>query len=206
MLLMSIFFGKKGVIFSSNRLTDRFDIEKLDSTLPVNNFDLFYKDLEDTSKTLVRITQTPDANERQAAIVDSTYFTFLSDESGVSNRQMAYLKKVLEKTDTILYITNQFREVVPIYVMQDSMRKLSDTIVVDSMLLKPIYKTVAVVKNNSNYNRNIVAQHAAPRTGKLVESYYTEGVPHLSIQKMQPDSAFNTHFYKTLGMEKKESK
>lgn len=189
-------FGKKGILFSSNRLNERFDTEKLDTILPINRFDLFYKDLEDTSKALVRITHTPDADERQPAIVDSTYFTFLSDESGISNRQMAYLKKELARTDTILFITNTFREVVPIYVMQDSMRKLSDTIKIDSSILKPIYKTVAIVKNNSNFNRNIVAQHSAPRVGKLVQSYYTDGVPHLTIERMHPDSAITPSFTK----------
>ena len=189
-------FGKKGIIFSSNRLNERFETEKLDSILPINRFDLFYKDLEDTSKALVRITRTPDADERQPAVVDSTYFTFLSDESGISNRQMAYLKKELERTDTILYITNTFREVVPIYIMQDSMRKLSDTIKIDSSNLIPIYKTVAFVKNNSNYNRNIVAQHTAPRVGKLVESYYTDGIPHLTIETIYPDSAITPSFTK----------
>jgi hypothetical protein len=189
-------FGKKGIVFSSNRLNERFETEKLDSILPINRYDLFYKDLEDTSKALVRITRTPDADERQPAVVDSTNFTFLSDESGVSNRQMAYLRKELERTDTVLFITNTFREVVQIYVMQDSMRKLSDTIKIDSSALRPIYRTVAVVKNNSNYNRNIVAQHTAPRVGKVLESYYTEGVPHLSIETMYPDSALTPSFTK----------
>jgi hypothetical protein len=189
-------FGKKGILFSSNRLNERFDVEKLDSILPINHFDLFYKDLEDTSKALVRITHTPDSDEHHPAVVDSTFFTFLSDESGISNRQMAYLKKELVRTDTILFITNTFREVVPIYVMQDSMRVLSDTLKIDSSILKPIYKTVAIVKNNSNFSRNIVAQHSAPKVGKLVQSYYTEGVPHLSIEKMNPDSAITPSFTK----------
>jgi hypothetical protein len=189
-------FGKKGIIFSSNRLNERFDTERLDSILPINHFDLFYKDLEDTSKALVRITRTPDADERQPAVVDSTYFTFLSDESGIANRQMAFLRKELDRVDTILYITNTFREVVPIYIMQDSVRKLSDTIKIDSSVLKPIYKTIAVIRNNSNFNRNIVAQHTAPRIGKLVESYYTGGVPHLSIETMYPDSALTPSFTK----------
>jgi hypothetical protein len=187
-------FGKKGIVFSSNRLNDRLDIAKLDSVMPVNRFDLFYKDLEDTSKALVRITETPDANERAAAIVDSTYFTFLSDESGVYNRQMAYLTQELVRTDTTLYITNQFREVVPIYVMQDSARLFADSLVVDSFNLKPIFKTVPHVRNNSNYNRNIVTQHAAPRVGKLVELYYVEDMPRLHIAKMNVDSAFTPTF------------
>ena len=197
------FFDHKGVIFSSNRLNERLETEKLDSVLPVNNFDLFYKDLEDTSKTLVRISNTPDANERQAIAVDSTYFSFLSDESGVNNRQMAYLKKVLDRVDTVFYVTNEFKEVVPITVMQDSARLFSDTLKIDSSKTKEIFKTMAFVKNNTNYNRNIIAQHSSPRTGKLVETFNTEGVPRLNIQKLEPDSAFTPTFTKLWEAKKK---
>ena len=189
-------FGKKGILFSSNRLTDRLENEKLDSILPVNNFDLFYKDLEDTSRALVRVTTTPDANEHHPALIDTTYFTFLSDESGVSNRQVAHLEKLLERMDTIFYITNQFREMVPLTVMQDSARLFSDTLVIDSFNLKPIYKTIAIIKNNTNYNRNIEAQSSAPRVGKVAELFYTNGLPHLSVQSVIPDSAITPTFTK----------
>ncbi len=196
-------FGKKGIIFSSNRLNERLDVEKLDSILPVNKFDLFYKDMEDTSKALVRISSTIDANEKQPMIVDSTYFSYLSDESGVFNRQMARLEKSVERVDTIFYITNQFREMVPLTVMQDSARKFADSLVIDSSALKPIYKTVAIVRNNTNYNRNIVAQSSAPRVGKSVELFYTEGLPHLSINKMESDSAITPGFTKFWEWKKK---
>lgn len=189
-------FGKKGILFSSNRLTDRLENEKLDSILPVNNFDLFYKDLEDTSRALVRVTTTPDANEHHPALIDTTYFTFLSDESGVSNRQVAHLEKLLERVDTVFYITNQFREMVPLTVMQDSPRLFSDTLTIDSFNLKPIYKTIAIVKNNTNYSRNIEAQSSAPRVGKVAELFYTNGLPHLSVQKLVPDSALTPTFTK----------
>jgi hypothetical protein len=189
-------FGHKGVIFSSNRLNERLETEKLDTVLPINRFDLFYKDLEDTSRALVRITNTPDANERQTIIVDSTNFSFVSDESGVFNRQMGYLKKVLDRTDTIFYNTNQFREVVQLYVMQDSARLFPDSLKIDSSSLKEIYKTIAIVRNNSNFNRNIIAQHGAPRVGKILQQFYTEGLPRLSVQKMDPDSALTPNFTK----------
>lgn len=196
-------FGRKGILFSSNRLNERLENERLDSIIPVNKYDLFYKDLEDTSKALVRVSSTPDANEMQAMLVDTTYFSFLSDESGVFNRQIGRLEKTLERVDTIFYITNQFREMVPITVMQDSARKFSDSLVIDSFNLKPIYKTIAVIRNNTNYNRNIVAQSSAPRIGKSVELFYTEGVPHLNIFKMEPDSAITPSFTKFWEWKKK---
>ncbi len=186
--------GHKGILFSSNRLNERWETEKLDSVLPVNHYDLFYKDLEDTSKNLVRITHSHDADERSPAAIDSTYFTFLSDESGVSNRQIAYLEDVLVRTDTIFYITNEFKEKVDIVVMQDSARLFSPKQKIDSSVLKPIWKKVAVVKNNSNYNRNIVSQSTAPRVGKVAEVFNTEGVPRVQIQPLKIDSAVTASF------------
>lgn len=186
--------GRKGIIFSSNRLNERWETERLDSVLPVNHFDLFYKDLEDTSKNLVRITATPDANEHGAGAVDTTYFTFLSDESGVFNRQIARLEDVLVRTDTIFYITNEFKEKVDIVVMQDSMRLFPPTQKIDSFVLKPIWKKVAIVKNNSNYNRNIITQSTAPRVGKVAEVFYTEGLPRVQIVPLNLDSAITATF------------
>lgn len=186
--------GHKGILFSSNRLNERWEVERLDSVLPVNHYDLFYKDLEDTSKNLVRITATPDANEFGAAAIDSTYFTFLSNESGVTNRQIAHLEDVLVRTDTVFYITNEFKEKVDIVVMQDSARKFSPTQKIDSSVLKPIFKKVAFVKNNTNYNRSIVTQSTAPRVGKVAEVFYTEGVPRVQIVPLHTDSAITATF------------
>lgn len=186
--------GRKGIIFSSNRLNERWETERLDSVLPVNRFDLFYKDLEDTSKNLVRITATPDANEHGAGAIDTTFFTFLSDESGVYNRQIAHLEDVLVRTDTVFYITNEFKEKVDIVVMQDSMRLFPPTQKIDSFVLKPILKKIAIVKNNSNYNRNIITQSTAPRVGKVAEVFYTEGVPRVQIIPLHLDSAITATF------------
>ncbi|MBL7817713.1 MAG: hypothetical protein JNL70_22085 [Saprospiraceae bacterium] len=186
--------GRKGIVFSSNRLNERWENERLDSVLPVNRFDLFYKDLEDTSKNLVRITHTPDADERSAVAIDTTFFGFLSDESGVFNRQLAYLKDVLVRTDTVFYITNEFKEKVDITVMQDSMRQFPPTQKIDSFILKPILKKVAIVSNNTNYTHNIVAQSTAPRVGKVAEVYITEGVPHVQIVPLHIDSLITASF------------
>ncbi len=186
--------NRKGIVFSSNRLNERWEVERLDSVLPVNHYDLFYKDLEDTSKNLVRISATADADEFGAAAIDSTYFTFLSNESGVNNRQIGHLEDVLVRTDTLFYITNEFREKVDIVVMQDSARQFLATQKIDSSVLKPILKKVAFVKNNTNYNRSLVAQSTAPRVGKVAEVFYTEGVPRVQIQSLKVDSAVTATF------------
>jgi hypothetical protein len=186
--------GKKGILFSSNRPNERWDSEKLDSINPTNKFDLFYKDLEDTSKNLVRVSNTIDADERQAAAVDTTYFSFLSDESGINNRQMGFLRDVLVRVDTAFYITNEYKERAELIVNQDSTRQFPVTQKIDSIQLRPIYKTVAIVRNNSNSNRNILQQSTAPRVGKVAEMIYTEGVPKISVKTLQPDSVRDVSF------------
>jgi hypothetical protein len=186
--------GKKGVIFSSNRPNHRWDSEKLDSINPTNKFDLFYKDLEDTSKNLVRLSNSVDADERQPIAVDSTYFSFLSDESGIYNRQMGFLKDIVVRVDTAFFITNSFKEKAEILVMQDSMRKFAVTQKIDSVQIRPVIETIAIVRNNSNSARNILQQSAAPRVGKVAELIYTEGVPKISVKTLQPDTVKDVSF------------
>ncbi len=186
--------GKKGIIFSSNRPNHRWDSEKLDSINPVSKFDLFYKDLEDTSKNLVRISNSVDADERQPIAVDSTYFSFLSDESGIYNRQMGFLRDIVVRVDTAFFITNAFKEKAEILVMQDSTRQFDPKLKIDSMHIRPVIETIAIVRNNSNSPRNLLQQSAAARVGKVAELIYTEGVPKISIKTLQPDSVKDVSF------------
>ncbi len=186
--------GKKGVIFSSNRPNQRWDSEKMDSINPTNKFDLFYKDLEDTSKNLVRISNSVDADERQPMTVDSTFFSFLSDESGIYNRQMGFLRDIMVRVDTVFFITNSFKEKAEILVMQDSARRFLATQKIDSVQIRPVIETIAIVRNNSNSARNILQQSAAPRVGKVAELIYTEGVPKISVKTLLPDSVKDVSF------------
>ena len=94
--------GKKGIIFSSNRMENMMVKEKLDSILPIQTFDLFFYELDSKSNELVRITNTPLANEFNAIQVDSTWFSYLSDESGIYNRRSGYLEDYIAVSYTHL--------------------------------------------------------------------------------------------------------
>ena len=186
--------GKKGIIFSSNRITDTLETEKFDTVVPTAHFNLFFKDLEDTSRNLVRITNSLNGDNRQGAIIDSVYFSFLSDESGIYNRQIGFLEERLVRTDTIFYGKNNFKEKTIITVMQDSVRTFSDTMHIDSVQLKPIYKTVAVIHNSTNYNHNIATQNIAPRAGVGVERFDFTYPSRLHIFKVDIDTAVTPDF------------
>ena len=101
---VAIVDGRKGILFSSNRLSDTLSPQKLDSILPLGYFDVFYYDLEKRGNELIRITNTPMADERLGLGLDSTYFTFLTEESGVVNRQVGYLETYTAYYQDVIYL------------------------------------------------------------------------------------------------------
>ncbi len=184
--------GKKGIVWASNRLSERLSNERLDSIIPTNHMDLFYKDLEDTAKTIVRVTNTPDASERQPMAVDSTYFSFISDESGIANRQSARLETVLDYSVKVILLENKDSIVIAVdsVLSEKDMAKLK----IDTIVQRDYYKTIAIVHNNSNRERNILTQHSAPRVGQAVELTYLDQKPIIKTFAMTPDTAITPTF------------
>ena len=56
--------GRKGVLWASNRQDSMIFQQKLDSILPIDQFDIFYYDLKENAKEVVRVTHTPYVSER----------------------------------------------------------------------------------------------------------------------------------------------
>ena len=132
--------NKKGILFASNRDTTILTTAKLDTILPINTFDIFYYDLETKSKELIRVTNTPFADERQPLGIDSTHFAFLSDETGIYNRKYGYLEDYVAYTEQVIQIRNG-EDVV---IAADSIWENKDSVIIDSTFLRPVIKTRAV--------------------------------------------------------------
>ncbi len=179
--------GKKGILFASNRQDSLIYQQKLDSILPINTFDLYYYDLEKKSKELVRVTNTPLANERQPIGIDSTYFSYLSDESGTYNRQLGYLETILAYHEQVITLKGG-QEIV---LHQDSSLASLDSTAIDTTILRPVYKDIAYTYNNSNYKRNIITQHASLKTNKVVELVYKNGGHQFYIREIDVDKKIN---------------
>ena len=128
---------QKGILFTSNRQDSMIRRMRLDSILPINTFDIFYYNLQTKSKELVRVTNTPLANERMPMSVDSTYFTFLSDESGVYNRQLGYLEDYIAFYEQIITL-NDGSEIT---LHRDSMLSSLDSTDIDTIVIQPSYQT-----------------------------------------------------------------
>ena len=78
--------GKKGILFSSNRQSDLIVDMDLDTILPLENFDLFFYDLQEGNKSIDRITDTESHSERYPFITGKEgYITYLSHKSGIKN-------------------------------------------------------------------------------------------------------------------------
>ena len=163
--------NKKGILFASNRNTTLLETEKLDTVLPINTFDIFYYDLETKSKELIRITNTPYSNERQPMSVDTSFFSFLSDETGIFSRKYGFLEDYIAYYEKVVQLNNG-EEVV---LHPDSTLSSLDSTMIDTLFVRPVIKTRAVNHTASNLNRNIISQHKSARSTKLVEMIYNEG-------------------------------
>ena len=193
--------GRKGLLFSSNRVTDTLSTERLDTILPLGRFDIFFFDLESRSSELVRITETPMFDERNPIGVDSAHFAFLSNENGISNRQAGYLEPYLAYNQAIIYLKDgaevkalndkepgewPLERVLTFLAPVDTVLKNLDSTQVDSIRFFPIFKKRARTWNQTNYDRNIAEQHLSFRANRLVEAVPRNGKTVFYTKKLDP--------------------
>lgn len=85
---------KKGVLFSSNR-TDNYIIDrKLDTILPIANFDIFFLEIDGLEKNLYRISNTPSESDRHPILLENNMVAYLSAGSGIINRKIAQVNEL----------------------------------------------------------------------------------------------------------------
>jgi len=78
------FDGQAGILFSSTREANVIEKrEKLDTILPLDKFDLFF--LPEGSSSAIRVTFTPDENERYPYPIDDNSLSYISGKSGIRN-------------------------------------------------------------------------------------------------------------------------
>jgi hypothetical protein len=191
--------GKKGVLFSSNRMTDTLSNEKLDTILPIQHFDVFFYDLETRSNELVRITETPFTDERFPIAVDSAHFSFVSNENGVVNRFSGYLEPFIAYHQAVIYMKDgveakaldmskptewPLARILVFLAPLDSVLKNIDSTLIDSIRFAPVYKKKAKSWNQTNYDRNIQFQHSSVRAGKLAEIIHRENKTLFYVRKI----------------------
>lgn len=86
--------GKKGVLFSSNRTDNYIVPRKLDTILPIAEFDVFFLEINSDDNKLYRISNTPGESDRQPILLGSDKVAYLSGGSGIINRKIASISEL----------------------------------------------------------------------------------------------------------------
>jgi len=180
--------NRRGILFASNRPDSLMLQPKLDSILPVQSFDIFYYDLDERIRELVRVTNTPYANEKAPVAVDATYFAWLSDQSGIYNREAGYLETYLHHYDRYVSL-NDGTEII---VNADSLLSRIDTAQIETIVMRPVYKKRAITHSNTNYTRNLIGQHTSPASMRVVELVYKDGKHQVMVSPLAADSVIQT--------------
>jgi len=176
--------GRRGILFASNRQDSLLQAARLDSIMPINTFDIFFYDLEEKSKELIRVTETPFANERNPVAVDTTYFAYRTDETGVYNRQVAYLEDFIHHFDQLITLTDGSE----IIMHADSSLESLDSSLIDTIVIQPVIKTRAVPSYTSNFDRNLEMQATSPRAGRAAEVFVRDGRHQIRVGELALDT------------------
>ena len=131
---------------------------------------------------MVQITHTPHANERQTVAIDTTWFGYLSDESGVYNRASGYLEDYVSHHEKVVLLNDGDELIMHI----DSSTAEIDSTLVDSIFTRPVIKTRGITHFQSNYGRNILSYHSAPRAGKYIQNLKEDGKNNFYVGTLQP--------------------
>jgi len=184
-----------GVVFSSNRTATLLDRRLTDpETEFQNNFDLFYLNTAEKSKSLIRISYNTPADELNADYYDSNSISYLTNENGIINRNAVYLDSIfhcimvkVNYTDTAAFKPDTFRfwqnnpELVNINV---SDLKDSNIISFDTSV---IYNDTAYHFTLSNYLRNIHHYNIVRKEQSIFELFRDHNKYLISLTPM-PDN------------------
>ncbi len=188
--------GTKGIIFASNRNDSLITLgQNLDSLLPITTFDLYFFDLnQKKGGELVRLTNTPYANERNPQAVNDRYFTYLSNETGLYNRYSGYIDTVYAYAERVYILKEGQKELI---LPKDSLLTTLPAEQIDTTFIRKVYKPRGFSFANSNYNRSILEQNTSPRTGKVSELVLNNGEYQVYINDLNVETKETpvvTHF------------
>lgn len=187
------------IAFASNRPTDSLSQQRLDTILPIGTTDLFLFDLETRSPELIRLTNTPQANERQPMAVDSAHIAWITDENGISNRRVGYLEEYIAWNRTTFYLksgaeVNAVNTHIPgewpvekalrLFAPADTVLKNLDTLQIDSIRTTPMYQKRVISWLSTCYPTGIQEADAGNgRSIAILESFKKGKETQLHISK-----------------------
>ncbi len=150
------------IIFSSNRTQDSLKNDVYRVFPIINSYDLFIYNFEQRNPVLTRVTNTPFINEINPVRIDTMQMAYLSDESGVMNRNIINFDSIaVYSYDTTIY---WYDTTITVY--------------------KDTFSTYPV----TNYSRNIIEHDQSRRTRRLSEIINKAGVWQIYIKPASKNS------------------
>ena len=101
--------GETSVLFRSNRTNLSTERQRLDTILPIEQFDVYLlQGLErNGDRTIIKLTDTPSYSEQQVQMIADKKLLYLSDQSGILN---AYVRDL--ESGSVTGITNLERNII----------------------------------------------------------------------------------------------
>ncbi len=181
----------KGILFSSNRTSDTLTNTSLDTTTLSGNFDIYFIDQNKVGNVLTKITNTPFVSEKQPQQYNEKYFSFLSEESGIQNRYLGYVKNIFLRDDSV-YFFQDSTVTNPLWNVAD----IDDE--PDSFKVNKIYKDVGDIFPQTNYVSNIEEEDIKYRSGKTAMMFLIDGYPKFFVEPVAAEiNEFLPPFAKT---------
>lgn len=99
-----IFLNNKQIVFASNRNRDSITLKDdfMDAT-PQNQYDLFLYDYGSKNPALLRVTNTPYANEYNIQRIGKQQILYLNDSYSIANRYTAQFDSTIGRIDTAIH-------------------------------------------------------------------------------------------------------
>ncbi|MCP4440532.1 MAG: hypothetical protein GY810_16425 [Aureispira sp.] len=174
--------GERGVVFASNRPHDKIIKEGLQNELPLDNKDLFFYSFANGNKDLIRLTNTPFANESHPKAIDKVLYSYLSDENGIKNRYIGKIDTIISHYNRILVLDDEST----LTMHQDS--SFDHIHNIDSSYLKPVRIIGGLAAANTDYSRSI-EEHDV-NSSRVADVLYRSGEYHLFVRDVQVGRAF----------------
>ncbi|MEO1435790.1 MAG: hypothetical protein AAFV80_09665, partial [Bacteroidota bacterium] len=188
----------QGALFTSNRDQVNLPAEGYQNYLVPKQFDVYFLPLSQETRfspdgsSILRITNTPNADEKQLMQLDSNRVAFLTNANGIYNRMVATVDTVITRYD--LYVTTL--DGATYTLSQDSLEQLPEA-QIDTVFEKPVFEPVAFTAFNSNSIRNTEQFSSAWKWNKQAAVYLIDGKYDLrlsTVQKQVFDSIPNSMY------------
>src|SRR6185436_3605152 len=87
----------------SNRTSDTLRTLPTDTTRPIGNYNLFFYNLKKKTKSVLPVTNTAFANENFPSGYSQDYFSFITDNNGIANRNIGYIDSLFDHYDRYFF-------------------------------------------------------------------------------------------------------